>query len=173
MNTSKLNKKYHSVKNALENNQEVKDIEYLKKIYKVDTNEKLLYALKPHPVSIVLAQAAIESAWLTSRFTKNANNIFGVWSFDKNEPRILATGSRGKKNVYLKKYKNYREAVENYYFNLGRAWAYADFRKLRTETDDPYALLPHLKIYSEKREAYVDMLKSVIKFNKFEQYDIK
>ena len=25
----------------------------------------------------------------------------------------------------------------------------------------------------EKREAYVDMLKSVIKFNKFEQYDIK
>ena len=133
----------------------------------------MLHALKPHPISILLAQAAAESAWLTSRFTKEAYNIFGVWSFNKNEPRIAASGLRGTKTIYLKKYRTLKAAVEDYYKNIGRNWAYAEFRKQRTLTDDPYVLSDYLGSYSEKKEVYTQLLKSMIKYNEFHQYDIK
>jgi len=38
------------------------------KKFKTDNNRELLIRMKGHPVSIVLAQAAIESAWGESRF---------------------------------------------------------------------------------------------------------
>jgi Bax protein len=148
------------------------DIDNLKKYYNAKTDQKLLYALKPHPISILLAQAAAESAWLTSRFTKDANNIFGVWSFNKNEPRIAASGMRGDKTIYLKKYKTLKEAVEDYYKNLGKTWAYSEFRKQRTLTNNPYILSDYLTSYSEKKVVYTELLKSMIKYNKFDIYDI-
>ncbi|GIR13685.1 MAG: hypothetical protein CM15mP23_22600 [Cryomorphaceae bacterium] len=75
----------------------------LKKDYKCHTCKELLLRLKTHPTSIVLAQAAIESGWGTSRFYNEANNIFGVWSYSENEPRIKAMEDRAGKSVYVKK----------------------------------------------------------------------
>ncbi len=168
----KLEKQYNQVNKDVATNVEHQYINDLKLKYKVDSVQELLLALKPHPVSIVLAQAAVESAWLTSRFAKSANNIFGVWSFDKNEPRVVATGLRGKKKIYLKKYKTIEDAVEDYYFSIAKSWAYDDLRAIRVTTNNPYEILPHLKMYSEKRELYTDMLKSVLKYNKFFKYDV-
>ncbi|MGB3750413.1 MAG: glucosaminidase domain-containing protein [Arcobacteraceae bacterium] len=169
---NELEEQYQAIKLDIENNTNIQNIEELKEEYNADSNEKLLYALKPHPISIVLAQAAAESAWLTSRFAKEANNIFGVWSFSENEPRIAATGLRGDKTIYLKKYDSVKEAVRDYYKNLGKTWAYSEFRKQRTLTADPYVLSDHLSSYSEKKEVYTELLKSMIKYNEFEQYDI-
>lgn len=170
---SQLQGQFEAVQRDIQNNQNHQYIEELKEFYEVETNEDLLKALKPHPISITLAQGAIESAWLTSRFTKLANNIFGVWSFRSNEPRIEASGTRGEKKIYLKKYKNLKAAVYDYYKNIGKNWAYEEFRKQRLLTDDPYVLVDHLKTYSEKREVYTQTLKKMIKFNQFDQYDIK
>jgi len=169
---NELEEQYQAIKSDIDNNTNVEVIERLKDEYNADSSEKLLHALKPHPISIVLAQAAAESAWLTSRFAQEANNIFGVWSFNKNEPRIAASGLRGDKTIYLKKYDTLKEAVRDYYKNLGRNWAYSEFRKQRTLTTDPYILSDHLDSYSEKKEVYTELLKSMIKYNKFEQYDI-
>ncbi len=171
---NKLEHQYQDIKRDLENNTANKEyIKVLKKRYKVDTDTELLAALKPHPISIALAQAATESAWLTSRFTKSANNIFGVWSFNNKEPRIAATGLRGDKTIYLKKYKNFRSAVEDYYFSIAKSWAYKQFRYLRVNTNNPAVLLPHLKSYSEKGDIYTTMLKKVIDYNNFQRFDIK
>ncbi|BFU78384.1 hypothetical protein ALC152_15990 [Arcobacter sp. 15-2] len=169
----RLEMRYVTVKNDIKNGTNKEYIEQLKKEYKAPTDEKLLHALKPHPISIVLAQAAAESAWLTSRFTKEAYNIFGVWSFNKNEPRIAASGLRGDKTIYLKKYKTLQAAVEDYYKNIARNWAYEEFRKQRTLTNDPYILTDHLGSYSEKKEVYTELLKSMIEYNEFHEYDIK
>jgi len=169
---NELEDQYQLVKSDIKNNTNREKIEKLKEEYNADSDETLLHALKPHPISIVLAQAAAESAWLTSRFTQEANNIFGVWSFNKNEPRIAASGLRGDKKIYLKKYETLRHAVQDYYKNLGRNWAYEEFRKQRTLTSDPYILSDHLGSYSEKKEVYTELLKSMIKYNKFEKYDI-
>ena len=170
---NQLQTQYEDIKRDISTNQNREFIEKLKLQYKAKTDQDLLYALKPHPISIVLAQAAIESAWLSSRFTKEAYNIFGVWSFNKNEPRIAASGMRGDKTIYLKRYKTLKSAVEDYYKNLAKNWAYKEFRKQRTITEDPYKLVPYLQSYSEKKEQYTQLLAKMIKYNQFDKYDIK
>lgn len=170
---NELETQYINIKNDIKNNTNKKVIAKLKKEYKAKSDEQLLQALKPHPISILLAQAAAESAWLTSRFTRDANNIFGVWSFNKKEPRIAASGLRGSKTIYLKKYSTIKDAVRDYYKNLGKNWAYKEFRKQRTLTSNPYVLSDHLTSYSEKKGEYTKLLRSMIKYNKFDQYDIK
>jgi len=170
---NQLQTQFETVRKDIANNKNQEFIKELKEFYEVETNEELLKALKPHPISITLAQGAIESAWLTSRFTKVANNIFGVWSFRKNEPRVEATGMRGDKKIYLKKYKNLKAAVFDYYKNIGKNWAYDEFRTNRLLTNDPYILVDYLGSYSEKKERYTNLLKRMIEYNKFDKYDIK
>lgn len=170
---NQLQTQYISIQTDIAMNRNHEYIESLKKLYRAKNNEELLMALKPHPISIALAQSAIESAWLTSRFTKVANNIFGVWSFRKNEPRVEANATRGDKKIYLKKYKNFKSAIFDYYKNLGKNRAYKEFRKQRMLTEDPYELVVHLGSYSEKREVYTNLLKRVIEINQFDMYDIK
>jgi Bax protein len=146
-------------------------IEKLKIEYKAKTDNELLMALKPHPKSIAIAQAAMESAWATSRFFNKANNIFGVWSFDEDEPRIAALKKRGDKTIWLKKYPSVKASVRGYYRTLGRSAAFIKFRELRLKTDNPYSLVKKLDRYSEKGAEYGDELTSIIKFNKFNTYD--
>jgi Bax protein len=143
----------------------------LKKIYMVKTDAELLLALKPHPKSIAVAQAAMESAWATSRFFTKATNIFGVWSFNKNEPRIAAGEKRGTKTIWLKKYASIEDSVRDYYKTLGRSHAFKEFRKLKMKTDNPHKLVKKLDRYSEMGAKYGKELTSMIKFNKFYLYD--
>ncbi len=92
-------------------NPSAQDLVFLDKMYKkfkTDNNRELLIRMKTHPVSIVLAQAAIESAWGESRFFKKGNNIFGMWSYNRKEPRMRARETRNGKPVYLKKYRSLR-----------------------------------------------------------------
>ena len=60
---------YQAVKSVIDSGESNDEIEQLKIEYKADTNKKLLMALKPHPKSIAIAQAAMESSWATSRFS--------------------------------------------------------------------------------------------------------
>ena len=113
----------------------------------------------------------MESAWATSRFFVKAKNVFGVWSFDKDEPRIAAGETRGKKTIWLKKYPDIESAVRDNYRVLARGHAHQHFRDARLETDNPYELVTKLDRYSEIGEEYGKELASVISYNKFTQYD--
>jgi Bax protein len=147
------------------------EYENLKKEYKVSSDEELLMALKPHPISITLAQAAMESSWATSRFFREANNIFGVWSFDENDDRIAAGEKRGDKTIWLKKYSSVKASISDYYRTLARGRAFVEFRHLNLSTSDPYELVKKLDKYSEKGALYGEELTSIIKFNKFYKHD--
>lgn len=127
--------------------------------------------IKAHPPSIVLAQAIIESGWGTSRFFREANNIFGIWSFSENEDRIPASMSRAGKKVFVRKYPDIYSSVQDYYYTLGRAPAYRSFRKARMKEEDPMVLVSYLQQYSELRMAYVDKLRGIIRKNNLQQYD--
>ncbi len=131
----------------------------------------LLDRLKPPPISIILAQAAIESGWGNSRFFREANNVFGIWSYNSNEKRILAGESRGDTNIYLRSYDTLFESVYDYLLVIARGNAYKDFREIRTESDDPYRLIWFLRNYSEKRLGYVVDLRNMIEFNNLIKYD--
>lgn len=168
---AQLMEKYEEVKEITDAGNTNNDIEKLKAEYRAETNEELLMALKPHPKSIAIAQAAMESSWATSRFFIEANNVFGVWSFDDEEPRIAALENRGDKTIWVKKYDSIEQSVYDYYRTLGRGHAFSEFRKTRMQTDDPFILVTKLDKYSEKGSAYGEELSSIIRFNNYEKFD--
>ncbi|HCX21662.1 MAG: hypothetical protein CMB80_06180 [Flammeovirgaceae bacterium] len=139
--------------------------------FNTEDTTKLLSRMLTHPNSIVLAQAAVESGWGSSRFFQQANNLFGIWSYDPNEPRIEASYSRGDDKIYLRKYDDVSESITDYFETVGRSRAYRHFRSAREKTDNVQQLLPHLKYYSERRGAYVDQLRTIIRQNDLTQYD--
>lgn len=141
------------------------------KIKSNDTNELLSRMISP-PTSIILAQAAIESGWGTSRFFKEANNVFGVWSYDSKEPRIQANLSRKSGDtVYLKKYNNINESIYGYILTLSRVHNYESFRHELLMGKSSLDLIVHLKDYSELKDEYTDKLKGIIIFNSFQEFD--
>ena len=166
-----LDKRYQAVTAAIKAGTDSERIEKLKTEYRAKTDEELLAALKPHPRSIALAQAAMESAWATSRFFIQANNVFGVWSFDKNEPSIAAGEQRGDKTIWLKKYSSIYASVKDNYRILAKGDAFKEFRALRVKTNNPYELVKKLDRYSEKGDEYGKELASMISFNNFAKYD--
>ena len=171
---AKLDETLEKVKVLLKKNKLTKnEHDYLMKLhhkYKTKDIDILIKRLHAPPTSIVLAQSAIESGWGTSRFFLQAYNPFGLWSFDKNEDRIEATGSREEKKIYLKKFKNLSESIDAY-FVLIATGPYANFRAENLKTHDSLELVKYLHQYSEKREIYVKSLAQIIKSNDLQKYD--
>ncbi len=140
------------------------------KKYKAKSFEELKSKLNTHPNSIVLAQSAIESGWGSSRFFVEANNIFGVWSYNKKDARIKASQSRNGKDIYLKKYTSISESIEDYFLTIARG-PYKELRLLREVNDDPYEIIKELYRYSETGEEYINKLRIIMKKNNLTQYD--
>jgi Bax protein len=168
-----LMQEYLDTKKTLDTKSDPKKIAQLKKRYKKITDEGLLGAMKPHPPSLTLAQAAMESSWGTSKFFTEANNAFGVWSFNPNEPRIAATQKRAGKMIWLKKYTSLEESVRSYYMVLAKNVAHKHFRKARLESDNVLYLVKKLDRYSEMKERYGVELARMIKYNKLRRFDPK
>lgn len=152
------------------NQEEANYLAELRKEYRASDNRELLKKLKPHPTSIVLAQAAIETGWGSSRFFLKANNVFGVWSFDKDESRLPAGESREDKRVYVKKYDDLISSVDDYFKTLARG-PYQEFREKRQEIENPLELVGFLHKYSELRGEYVKRLRSIITDNQLQRFD--
>lgn len=139
--------------------------------YKTKNFDELIKRMQPPPISLVLAQAALESGWGSSRFFKDANNVFGIWSFSAKDSRIIANESRGGKPIYLKKYDNFLGSVEDYHILLAKSNTYSAFRECIQRDNNVFEMIWHLRLYSERRDQYVIMLRNVIVANDLTQYD--
>ena len=170
-----LRELYMQTLHDIETKTHQKRVQRLMRLYKAHDELDLLKRIKPHPMSITLAQAAIESAWGTSRFFVEANNIFGVWSKSKNnKTSIEAKGVReGNKHIYLKRYKTLYDSVRAYYKNIATNPAYRCFREARYYSNDPYEIVALLHRYSEKKELYPVELIKIIKHNNLTRFDAK
>lgn len=124
-----------------------------------------------YPTSLILTQGAIESAWGTSRFFREGNNIFGIWSSNKNEPRIKAGQSRGKFTAYLRAYPNLKDCIGDLVLTLSRLNVYEPLRRAVNRGDSPSEIARYLNKYSEQGEVYVKKVQGVLNYNKFQQYD--
>jgi len=128
------------------------------------------------PVSLALAQGANESAWGTSRFARKANNYYGQWCFSKGCGLVPQRRGEGKIHE-VAKFAHPADSVASYIKNINRHNAYKDLRKIRAklrQSNQPItgiALAEGLGHYSERGEAYIKDLQSMIHFNKIEQYD--
>ena len=143
----------------------------LMKKFKTNDPQILIKRLHTFPVSIVLAQAAIESGWGSSRFFLQANNPFGIWSFDPKHSRIAASSTRDGTKVFLRKFEDLEQAIDTYYLMLATGKPFAAFREARLRTSDPDTLIQSLKMYSERRESYITDLAQLIRTNHLKRYD--
>lgn len=169
---SELMQEFLRIQSNIRNNRRQTELKNLKVKHKASTNLELLERLKPHPQSIAIAQAAMESAWATSRFFREANNVFGMWSKNPKEPRIPAGIKRNDgRTIYLRKFDSIEEAVREYYALMGRGKHFKEFRKVRYQTDDVHKIVKKLDKYSEIGDLYGEELSAMIRFNKLTKYD--
>lgn len=138
--------------------------------------EELLLRVDIIPVSLALAQAATESAWGTSRFAKEGNNIFGQWCFD--EGCGLIPGRRADDASHeVRAFASVDAAVKAYYRNLNSNPTYDYFRELRAQMrlrDKPlnsHQLADGLTRYSERGRAYVAEIRDMIRINELHERD--
>ncbi|ETI61500.1 glucosaminidase domain-containing protein [Marinomonas profundimaris] len=166
---SKKNKKWVS---ALRKNHKLKTLDN----YSKDDLNALLNRLDIIPVSLVLAQAANESAWGTSRFATKGNNFFGQWCFRKG-CGLVPESRDNDADHEVRKFKDARESVFAYIDNLNSNAAYKKLRaarlKLRQEKEDITGLyLVHgLEHYSQRGQAYVKEIEGLINYNKLWRFN--
>ena len=138
--------------------------------FRAQTYENLLERLKPHPNSLVLAQAALESGWGLSRLAIEGNNLFGVISSSTDPRSIEMLYIEGKQRLFFKRYDNILESIDHYFLTIGRHNAYKRFRQNRYRDIEVLELIKTLDNYSESDE-YIFMLKKMIEWNSLTQYD--
>ena len=145
-------------------------------VYTLDNLSELYLHLDVIPESLVLAQAANESAWGTSRFALKGNNYFGQWCF-KIGCGLVPESRDEDADHEVQRFKNAKQSVFAYIDNLNSNAAYKSLRKERatlrekrgsiTGLDLVQGLLP----YSQRGQAYVEEIKSLISYNKLWRFD--
>jgi Bax protein len=135
-----------------------------------DSIETLLARVDIVPVSLALAQAAEESGWGTSRFAAEGNALFGQWTWG--EKGITPKEQRSGLGHYkLAAFDSPLASVQGYLKNLNTSAAYSNLRAERARlrvAGEPItgtALARTLVNYSERGEAYVESLESIIRVN--------
>jgi len=141
-----------------------------------DRLDDLLLRVDTVPPSLVLAQAAAESGWGTSRFAVEGNAIFGQWTTAGG--RGLAPLERPDGMSYkVRSFERLIDSVNAYLLNLNTHRSYRGFRGVRAEMrragkplDGP-VLAGELRRYSEKGDEYVDLLRDIIRKNRLRPLD--
>ena len=162
------------------------DLEYLSAIadkylietnnkHKIDIVDKLLLSVNIIPTSIVLAQAATESGWGTSRFAKEYNALFGQYTYNEKKGVIPFEREIGKKHL-IRHFSSLDKSVESYFKNINTHYAYEKFRSIRNamheDNLDIKLLTKALDVYAEDK-SYVDTINSIIDSNEFTQFDLR
>ncbi|RMF16015.1 MAG: hypothetical protein D6758_08720 [Gammaproteobacteria bacterium] len=138
--------------------------------------EELLERVDTLPPSLILAQAAIESAWGTSRFAIQGNNLFGMWCFSPG-CGLKPLAREDDKSHEVRCYDSVLASIEDYLLNLNRHSRYAALRDQRKElraANQPLSglsLVQGLHGYSETGGTYIDTVASVIRHNRLERFD--
>ena len=163
------------------NNLNVLEAAILKKLFnefKVKNNDlnELKKRIDIVPVSLGIAQAAIESGWGTSRFAVEGNAYFGQKVIGKKANGIKPTDSENPL-IKVRSFKNLNDSVKAYINNLNTHFAYKDFRKSRYElrsfgkTLEGRILANQLIKYSELGNDYVENIQKIIKKNNLSKFD--
>ena len=114
----------------------------------------------PVNVELLLAQAALESGWGNSRFARVGKNLFGIRTYDLQEPHMLPSNNPKKWGV--KVYSHECDSVLNYITILNNGSAYKKYRQLREDgIDDPYILVETLDAYASDKN-YFSKIKSIL-----------
>ena len=133
--------------------------------------QKLLRRVDTVPAALVIAQAANESAYGSSRFSQQGNNIFGEWTFTPGTGLVPLDRADG--HTYeVRVFNTLRDSIQSYFNNLNTHTAYKQLRAIREmmrTNDQPLAaqkLAEGLINYSTRRGEYVAEIQTMINYNR-------
>ncbi len=113
------------------------------------------------PDEMIIAQAIVESDYGTSRFAVEANNLFGIRTFKKEESQLKPL-RKPNANFGVKVFKSKCESVRYYITMMNNHSAYSSFRALRDAgIKEPLILITKLYNFSENKMYYY-LLKEII-----------
>ncbi len=128
------------------------------------------------PLSLLVAQAAIESAWGTSRFAQEGNNFFGIWCSTPGcgiVPKARAEGATHE----VERYPSLQAAIRKYTHILNTRSAFKALRILRHQqrvsllSPTGTMLAKGLGRYAKNGSEYMETLEKVIRQNQLGLYD--
>ena len=125
------------------------------------------------PKVLIIAQAALETGWGTSRFANEGNNLFGIRTFNKDDEWLLPiTWDQNKWIGWgVKVYQSKCDSVKDYVRIINEVWAYEGLREVRDNGGSVYEMSDHLTLYASK-PTYTTLVKQLIKYNLEGKYDI-
>jgi len=121
------------------------------------------------PVSLAIAQAAIESGWGTSRFALEGNALYGQWTWSDNGLKPLENDDD--KNHKVMRFKILTASIKAYKKNLNTHSGYIEFREARANLRNQNVKVTGLKLtqyldkYSAQGKEYTEKLETTIKKN--------
>ena len=142
----------------------------------LDAFDLLAFRMDVIPPSLALAQAAAESGWGTSRFARAGNNLFGEWCFTPGCGIVPGRRPEGASHE-VADFESVAASLESYFLNLNTHEAYRPVRTLRAQarrdgrTVRGVELAAGLLRYSERREAYVEEIRTIIRVNELGRLD--
>lgn len=128
------------------------------------------------PASLVIAQAAKESGWGTSRFAREGNNFFGIWCFYEGCGMLPLSREAGR-NHEVARFETVEEGVRYYIRTINTHVAYTELRemranaRIRNERIGGQTLANGLIRYSERGLAYVREIQSMIRYNELHRFN--
>ena len=124
------------------------------------------------PIEMLVGQAVLESGWGTSRFAKEANNLFGIRVFKSTAPHLLPLGVEKWQGWGVRVFKTKCDSVKEYIRLLNEHPAYEDFRKMRAKmlaTNQPLdskKLIKTLKAFSTTEDYALRVINMMSKIEK-------
>ena len=113
------------------------------------------------PSSILVAMAGVESAWGTSRFAVEGNNLFGIRTWDENVPQMKPKAIPNAR-FGVRKFETKCESVGEVIRILNNHPAYTEFRQARYEGKDYKAMLEGIKAWSTNEEYSKIIYQSIV-----------
>ena len=124
------------------------------------------------PIEMLVGQAVLESGWGTSRFAKEANNLFGIRVFKSTAPHLLPLGVEKWQGWGVRVFKTKCDSVKEYIRLLNEHPAYEDFRTMRAKmlaTNKPLdskKLIKTLKAFSTTEDYALRVINMMSKIEK-------
>jgi Bax protein len=145
-------------------------------LYSSAALQLLLLRVDVIPPSLVLAQAADESAWGTSRFVKEGYSFFGQWCY-REGCGLVPEQRRASAYHEVQRFASLEAAVNAYFMNLNTFDSYRELRQIRQQLRDHSAPIDGLSLagglidYSERGAAYISELRQIIRDNDLLRHD--
>lgn len=129
------------------------------------------------PASLVLAQAAKESGWGTSRFATQGNNFFGIWCFSEG-CGLTPLGRAEGRDHEVATFATVEEGVRYYIRNINTHAAYKELRSMRAQARTRNERLRGVQMaeglvrYSERGADYVKEIQTMIHYNQLARFTL-